>query len=173
MSEEELLKLAIERSLQESKTDSTSTRAQQKKRKSPERDVFSFDQANGSEEQDEELKKALALSLSESTAQAKKDVPPPVPPHHQQPPSYDIFSIVERPEAGMERTVLYELRCVVHHRGVIASSGHYFCDVAKKDSFQRFDDSMVTQISEKDVFHSEISQKQAYMFFYVMSEEPK
>jgi ubiquitin carboxyl-terminal hydrolase 22/27/51 len=59
---------------------------------------------------------------------------------------------------------VYELSSVVVHKGKI-DNGHYISYSRQLEEWFRFDDSMVVQVDEREVFTAE-----AYMLFYVVAE---
>lgn len=69
------------------------------------------------------------------------------------------------PEADVSVTEpIYELNSVIVHKGKI-DNGHYISYSRQGTEWFRFDDSMVVQVSEKEVLNAE-----AYMLFYVAKE---
>lgn len=65
---------------------------------------------------------------------------------------------------------LYRLHCIISHKGYSASVGHYVAYINHREtSWKLFDDSMVTDVTEKTVFEIE-REKDGYIFFYIYSE---
>ena len=63
----------------------------------------------------------------------------------------------------------YELRCVIHHKGRNAGSGHYVTDVRNDGVWTRYDDSIVQEL-EDHVVQGTSWHQTAYLLFYTSKE---
>jgi len=90
----------------------------------------------------EELDQAIALSLSDETI-------PPKPP---------------------SRTLLYQLRGFVQHKGTYATAGHYVTTLKNEDKWKKFDDQFVEKIDGTKALGDQ-SQREGYIFFFVYQEQ--
>jgi len=107
-------------------------------------------------EEEEDLRRALELSLESST---------PSTPAHKLTPAHG-----SKPEvvvAGPPKWQ-YRLHSVVKHLGSSPSAGHYIADVFRFDAggWWRYDDSQVDQTSEERVLRGS-GRREGYIFTYV------
>jgi ubiquitin C-terminal hydrolase len=62
------------------------------------------------------------------------------------PESFDFSEIVHKP------TPIYKLYAVLVHQGEKASSGHYYAYIRLKDKWYKFNDEIVKESCEREVF---------------------
>jgi len=107
-------------------------------------------------EEEEDLRRALELSLASST--------PSTPAHKLTPaPGSNAEAAVAGPPKWQ-----YRLHSVVKHLGSSPTAGHYIADVFRFDAggWWRYDDSQVNQISEERVLGGS-GRREGYIFTYV------
>ena len=65
---------------------------------------------------------------------------------YEYPEQFDFSPIIHKP------TPVYKLYAVLVHQGERASSGHYYAYLRLRSKWYKFNDEVVTEASEKEVF---------------------
>ncbi|KAL9957804.1 hypothetical protein ACROYT_G034751 [Oculina patagonica] len=118
-------------------------------------------------DEDEELKKALQISLQEfednGAATDQPDLPASVDTENLTDPAF-------QDEDGEPSTHSYRLISIVSHLGTSSTSGHYISDVydCKTKQWTSYDDSTATKLTEHGVRYKR--QHSGYIFFYLYKQ---